>query len=275
MRICRLVGVSKSGYYKWRTQGKSRRQEANEKLVFEIRMSFEKSRKTYGSPRITVALRKKGIRCGENRVAKLMRKNGIKSKHRLKYKATTNSKHNYPVAVNIVRQVFAAEKPNCIWAADMTYVWTKEGWLYVSIIIDLYAREAIGLGMSDRIDEELASKTLRKAIIARRPEEGLLYHSDRGSPYASTEHQEILKLNGIIPSMSDKGNPYDNAPAESFIKTLKVECVAGQEYKTREEAKAKIFEYVEAFYNRERIHSSLGYKSPEEYEREYAFSLNK
>ena len=266
--------VSKSGYYAWKARKPSRRSIENEKLLFEIRMLHEKSKKRSGSPKIYRALKKSGKACGKNRVVRLMKENGIRCKYAKKFKATTNSKHDYPVAANILKQRFVVFMPNVAWVADITYVWTKEGWLYVSIVIDLYARKVVGLAMSDKIDAELANAALRQAIKRRRPPPGVLYHSDQGVTYAADSHQEIVRKNKLIMSMSRKGNPFDNSVAESTIGFYKKELVFDEIFETREQAKVKTFEYFEVDFNRERLHSSNGYKTPEEYEAEY-YQLNK
>lgn len=237
-------------------------------------MVHEKSKKRSGSPKIYWALKKAGIKCGKNRIARLMRERGIRCKYAKKYKATTDSKHNLPVAVNILKQVFVVVRPNEVWVADITYVWTKEGWLYVSIVIDLYARKVVGLAMSERIDADLANAALNQAIERRHPGPGLIYHSDQGSTYAATSHQEIVRENKITMSMSRKGDPYDNAVSESTIGFYKKELVFDEKFETRARARVKTFEYFEVDFNRERLHSSNGYKTPEEYEAEY-FQLNK
>ena len=268
-RLCRLMKVSKSGYYAWKKKKPGKRSVENEKLVFEIRVLHEKSGRNSGSPKIWEALKKAGKKYGKNRVARLMRKNGIRCKYAKKYKATTNSKHSYPVAENILKQHFVVERPNEVWVADITYVWTEEGWLYVSVVIDLYARKVVGLAMSERIDADLANAALMQAIERRRPDPGLLYHSDQGATYAATSHQEIVSKNKLTMSMSRKGNPYDNAVAESTLGCYKKELVFDEKFETRARAKVKTFEYFEVTFNRERLHSSNGYNTPEEHESEY------
>ncbi len=268
-RVCRLIHVSKSGYYAWKSRKPSKRSLENEKLIFEIRVFHEKSKKNAGSPKIFKALRKAGIECGKNRVVRLMRETGIRCKYAKKYKATTNSKHDYPVAENILKQHFVAVMPNEIWVGDITYVWTNEGWLYVSIVIDLYARKVVGLAMSEHIDSDLANAALKQAIDRRRPGPGLIYHTDRGSTYAADTHQEIVRENQLTMSMSRKGDPFDNAVSESTIGFYKRELVFDEKFETRTKAKVKTFEYFEVTFNRERLHSTNGYKTPEEFEAEY------
>ncbi|MEI7905125.1 MAG: IS3 family transposase, partial [Candidatus Firestonebacteria bacterium] len=270
-RICRELEIGDSGYYAWLKRPKSCRAKENEKLLFKIRVVFAKHKKRYGSPRIFEELDKQ---YGENRIARLMRKNGIRAKQARKYKATTNSKHDYPIAVNILQQRFVVVRPNEVWVADITYVWTHEGWLYVAVVIDLYARKVVGLAMSANIDAELANAALNQAVVRRRPPTGVLYHADQGSTYAADSHQEIVAKHGLVMSMSEKGNPYDNAPAESFYGTFKKELIFDEVLRTRSEAKGKIFEYVEAYYNTGRRHSYNGYKTPEQAEKAY-YQLNK
>ena len=224
--------------------------------------------KNYGSPRIWNALRKTGIHCSENRVARQMRKNNLVAVQRRKYRATTNSKHNWPVAPNIVSRNFMTDAPNKIWFTDMTYIWTYEGWLYLAFVLDLYNRSVVGLSMASQMTDELTQSALKQAIMHRRPPEGLIHHSDRGSQYASGEYQELLKKYKITPSMSRKGDCWDNAPMESANGTFKVECVHGEHFRTRAEAQQALIEYI-GYYNTERRHSSLGNLSPAEFERRW------
>ncbi len=265
--ICRLLDVSKSGYYAWKSRPKSRRRIDSEALLIEIRRVFVDNELNYGSPRIYKEFKKASIPCSENRVARLMREAGLVAIQRRKFKATTNSKHNWPVAPNLLERNFSVDEPNKIWVTDITYVWTWEGWLYLSFVLDLYSRGVVGLAMSERITDDLTQGALKQALGRRNPEAGLIHHSDRGSQYASGDYQSLLKEHGIRPSMSRKGDCWDNAVAESFIHTLKVEKINRYRFKTRSEAKNKIFEYVEMYYNRKRTHSSLGYLSPFDYEK--------
>ena len=265
--ICRLLDVSKSGYYDWKRRPKSRRRIDNEVLLIEIRRVFVENDSDYGSPRIWREFKKVNIRCSENRVARLMREAGLVAVQRRKFKATTNSNHNWPVAPNLLERHFSVDEPNKIWVTDITYIWTWEGWLYLSFVLDLYSRGVVGLAMSERITDELTQNALKQALSRRNPETGLIHHSDRGSQYASGDYQSLLKEHGITPSMSRKGDCWDNAVAESFVHTLKVEKINRYRFKTRSEAKNKIFEYVEMYYNRKRTHSSLGYLSPFDYEK--------
>ena len=269
-RICRVLEIRKSGYYAWLKRPQKRKAE-NEKLVFEIRVIYERNDGNYGSPRIYQALGKK---YGENRIARLMKKHGIRGKQAKRYKRTTNSKHNHPIAANILHQRFVVIRPNEVWVADITFVWTKEGWLYVAVVIDLFARKVVGLAMSERIDAKLSNAALKQAIDRRRPKAGVLYHADQGSTYAAGDHQEVVIGAGMTMSMSGKGNPYDNAVAESFFCSFKKELVCGNVFDTREKAKVKIFRYVEGYFNTERLHSYNGYKSPDQAEKDY-YQLNK
>ena len=267
-KMCRVIGASRSGYYRWKIQPQSKRQQENEKILIEIKESHKNSRRAYGSPRITVELRAKGMKCGENRVALLMKTHGIVGKATKKFKATTNSKHALPVAENLLKQNFAAEKPNTAWVSDITYVWTSEGWLYLAVILDLFSRQVVGWAMSDRLTAGVVVKALYQAIGRRHPSSGCILHSDRGIQYASTDFRDVLSAYGFIQSMSRKGNCYDNAVAESFFHTLKTEHVYDYRYETRAEARQSIFDYIEMFYNRQRRHSALGYRSPVSFELE-------
>jgi transposase InsO family protein len=230
-------------------------------------MVHDRSRKTYGSPRVTAELHAQGVCCGENRVARLMREAGICAKRKRKYRVTTNSKHNLPVAPNLLARQFTVDRPNAVWVSDITYIWTSEGWLYLAGVVDLYSRMVVGWSMSNRITGELTLDALNQALGRRRPNPGLLHHSDRGSQYAAGDYRKLLKVHRVTCSMSRKADPWDNAPMESFFATLKTELIYRERFSTREEAKMKIFDYIEVFYNRERRHSSLGYESPANFER--------
>jgi len=267
-RMCRVIGASRSGYYQWKRQPKGKRQKENEKILMEIKESHKNSRRAYGSPRITDELQTKGIKCGKNRVARIMKVNGIVAKTAKKFKATTNSKHNLPVAENLLNQNFKSEKPNIVWVSDITYIPTLEGWLYLAVILDLYSRQVVGWAMSDRLTTDFVVKALCQAAGRRRPPSGCILHSDRGVQYASADFRDVLRAYGFIQSMSRKGNCYDNAVAESFFHTLKTEHVYDYRYKTRAEAIQSIFEYIEMFYNRQRRHSALGYRTPVSFELE-------
>ncbi len=258
--------VSTSGFYAWRQRPDSRRDVQNAELSRQIKNAFEASFKTYGSPRMHVELVKKGIRCGLNRVARIMRLNGIQARPKKRFVVTTNSEHTSPVHENVLDRQFTAAMPNECWASDITYIWTMEGWLYVAVILDLFNRQVIGWSTGSTIDQSLVIRALRAALLSRRPPQGLLHHSDRGSQYASRAYQAELQNFDIVGSMSRKGNCWDNAVVESFFSTLKTEMIGGKIYKSRSEARADIFEYIEIWYNRQRRHSTLGYLSPTEFE---------
>jgi putative transposase len=264
--MCRTLAVSAAGYYAWRSRPESARAANTRTLLSAIRVIHQESRETYGSPSIWDALLKQGHRIGEHRVARLMRQDGIRAKTVKKWRATTQSQHQFPVAANTLDRQFTVESPNRVWAGDLTYVWTTEGWLYLAVVLDLYSRLVIGWAMGQRLTGELAEQALLMALTNRQPSAGLLHHSDRGSQYAATSYQQLLATHGITASMSRKGNCWDNACIESFFGTLKRELVYHRHYATRDDAIRDIFEYIEVFYNRQRRHSTLGYHSPAEYE---------
>jgi len=264
-KMCEMFGVTPGGYYQWKNRGKSKRELENEYLLHKIREVYKKSNRIYGSPRITEKLREQSISCSKHRVARIMRENGIISRTVRKFKATTNSNHNLPIAPNLVNQDFGVEVPNRLWVGDITYIDTDEGWLYLAKVMDVYNREIIGWAADKRMKKELVIKAMERSLMKRKSYKDLIFHSDRGSQYASHDFRRQLRKNGIRQSMSNKGNCYDNAIAESFFKTLKTELIYHKRYKTREEAKLDLFEYIEVFYNRERLHSALDYKTPIEY----------
>ena len=264
--MCRALAVSAAGYYAWRSRPESPRAVSARTVLSAIRVIHRESRETYGSPSIWDALVKQGHRIGEHRVARLMRQNGIRAKTVKKWRATTQSNHRLPVAQNTLNRQFMVEAPNRVWAGDLTSVWTTEGWLYLAVLLDLYSRRVIGWAMGHRLTVDLAEQALTMALVTRRPEAGLLHHSDRGSQYAASRYQQLLDAQGLVPSMSRKGNCWDNACVESFVGTLKRELVHHRHYATRDDATRDIFEYIEVFYNRQRRHSTLGYHSPAEYE---------
>ena len=245
-----------------------RRSRENRALVEKIRDIPKKNKRlrVYGSPRIHEELVELGYHCSENRVARLMRANGIKARQTRKFCVTTDSKHNNPVAHNVLDRKFDVGSPDRAWASDITYVWTREGWLYLAVVIDLFNRMVVGWSMGNRITQELTLSALRMALWKRKPGRGLLSHSDRGSQYTSKAYRKLLSDHGIVCSMSRKGNCWDNAVAESFFHTFKTELVYHEDYGTRAEAKSDIFDWIEVFYNRKRRHSSLGYLSPARFE---------
>ena len=268
--MCRALEVSRSGYYAWRKRPASRRSMKNRLLLERIKEVHKNSRKTYGSPRVHRQLLAEGERCGRGRVERLMSANGIRAKQKRKFVATTDSKHDLPVAENILQREFHVEEPNRVWLSDITYIPTDEGWLYLAGVLDLCSRTAVGWSMGESLETGLVLDALKMAHQRRRPGDGLIHHSDRGSQYASDDYGDLLKSYGMQMSMSRKGDCWDNAVMESFFGTLKKELVHHRKYRTRAEARQDIFEFIEVFYNRERIHSSLGYMSPAAYEGQIA-----
>jgi len=269
--MCRVFQVSRSGYYAWVNRPESRRSVANRRLLSQIRIAYARNRGVYGSPRITEDLRDQGHVCNEKRVARLMRVHGIRAKTVRKFKVTTDSKHNLPVAPNLLNRQFTVGRPNAVWVSDITYIWTSEGWLYLAGIVDLYSRQVVGWAMSSRIDSQLTLSALRQAIARRHPNRGVLHHSDQGKQYAADDYRDLLINHGMVASMSRTGDCWDNAVMESFFGTLKTEMVYFEKFSSREEAATKIFEYIEVFYNRQRRHSTLGQISPVEFERRNGF----
>jgi transposase InsO family protein len=266
--MAKLLGVSPSGYYEWRRRSKSPRNRHRLELARAIEDIHRSSRGAYGSPRIFKQLKALGYKASRATVERLMRENGIRSKRRRRFRVvTTDSKHSMPVAQNHMAQQFEPTKPNEKWTADITYIPTKEGWLYLAVILDLYSRRIVGWSMDERMPTELTLRALRMALESRDPGEGLMHHSDRGSQYAAGDYRRLLDARRIVCSMSRKGNCYDNAVTESFFGSLKSEFVHHETFETRAEARTKIFEWIEVFYNRTRMHSTLGFMSPEQYER--------
>jgi putative transposase len=267
--MCRLLKVSKAGFYAWRDRAPSKRSQDDTRLLASIRAIHLASAQTYGSPRIFAQLERDGVSGGIKRVARLMRINGITVKIRRKYKATTTSKHDLPIAQNILDRKFAVHAigaTNRVWAGDITYVWTLEGWLYLAVVLDLRSRRVVGWSMSQSMERGLVLDALRMALLRRRPGPGVLHHSDRGSQYASADCRKLLKQHGMTSSMSRKGNCWDNAVVESFNATIKTELIHRTIWKTRETTRAAIYKYIETWYNTTRLHSTLGYRSPVEFE---------
>lgn len=264
------MSVSRSGYYEWRSRPTSRRSQEDQALKADIRDIHEKSRKNYGERRIKDDLADMGKTVSRKRIGRLMKEEGLTSKTKRKFKATTNSKHNKPVADNLLKRDFNREQPDQAYVGDITYVPTREGWLYLSVFIDLSSRAVVGWSMDSRMTATLVTDSLQMAMWKRRPGAGLLVHSDRGSQYASERYQTLLSENEFVCSMSRKGNCWDNAVAESFFHTLKTELIHHEDFQTREEAQQAIFEYIEVFYNRQRKHSTNGYLSPLKYEQQLA-----
>lgn len=265
-RMAHTLNVSRSGFYRFMKNKLSSREKDNLRLIKEIKTIYTDSRKTYGSPRIHAELISRGEICSRKRVAKLMKREYLQAKMKARFKKTTVTDPRSKMTPNLLGQNFNASKPNQIWVADITYILTQEGWLYIAGILDLFSRRIVGLSMSNRIDTSLVIDALNQALMHRQPSKGLIYHSDKGCQYTSSAFQQCLTKHRLISSMSGKGNCYDNAAMESFFHTLKTEHTHFERYKTREEAKNSIFEYVEIFYNRKRRHSTLGYVSPVDFE---------
>lgn len=267
-KMCRVLSVSRSGYYSYLRRGLSQRHEESRSLLTKIHEIWEASRKVYGSPRVTAELRAQGYRCGENRIARLMRHNGIASVTRKRFKITTSSDHTLPVAEDLVGRDFAAPAPNRLWVSDITYIWTWEGWLYLAAVMDVFNREIVGWTLYRRMTKELVANALLKALEKRDPEPGLIFHSDRGSQYASHRVRRILRAWQVKQSMSSRGDCFDNAIMESFFSSLKKELVHLRTFHSRAQANSSVFDYIEIFYNRQRRHSALNHKTPLEYYRE-------
>ena len=259
--MCRVLAVSASGYYAWRTRTLSKQAQAREVLDMKVRAEFEARKGRAGAPRLARHLKR-----GRRQVAQSLRRQGLRAKAARKFKATTNSKHTLPVADNLLQQNFTAAEPNRVWVGDITYIQTEEGWLYLAVVMDLWSRKVVGWSMSERMTATLVCDALRMALFRRKRPRGVIMHTDRGSQYCSREHRAVLKAGGLIASMSAKGNCYDNAAMESWNHSLKVEAIHGERFVTREQAKAHVFEYIEVDYNRNRLHSTLGYLSPDEFE---------
>lgn len=264
--MCRVLNVSKSAFYAWLNRPVSNLFKEDEALKPMISNIFSDSRETYGARRVRQELRKEGYQVSRARVGKLMKHLNLKCKASKKYKATTNSKHALPVYPNLLNREFNVSGPNKAYVGDITYIWTEEGWMYLAVLIDLYSRMVVGWSMSKRMKANLVVSALEMAVKKRSPLKGLIVHSDRGSQYASHAYQRLISKYDFQCSMSRKGNCWDNAPAESFFKTLKSDLIYHVRFKTREEAEAAIFEYIEVFYNRQRQHSNLNYLTPVEYE---------
>jgi putative transposase len=265
--LCRVLGVSRSGFYAWRKRPPSAAGQRREELTERVRAIHREVKGRYGSPRMHAELVARGEACCVNSVAKLMKRAGISAVVKRRFVRTTDSNHSLPVADNVLDRQFDPTGPNAAWVADVTYIPTREGWVYLAAVEDLFSRRVVGWSMAATMTSRLVVDALAMAVSSRRPGEGVLAHSDRGSQYASGHYQRVLAGDGIVCSMSRRGNCWDNAPMESFFASLKKELVHREDYATREQAKASIFEYIEVFYNRVRRHSSLGYVAPVEYER--------
>lgn len=268
--LCRVLKVTSRGLRAWRSRPMSQRQRDDMILLVHIREQHRLSLGSYGRPRMTEELKELGFCVGHRRVGRLMSQNGIKVLRTHKYRATTDSAHNLSVAPNLLDQDFATTGPNQKWAGDITYIWTREGWLYLAVILDLYARRVIGWAVSNRLKQDLAIRALQMAINLRQPPRSCIHHTDRGSQYCAYEYQKILRQHGFQILMSGKGNCWDNAITETFFKTLKAELIWRQTWQTRRQAEAALFQYINGFYNPRRKHSALGYKSPLAFERKAA-----
>ena len=264
--LCRVLQVSQSGYYAWRSRTESLRVQQNRQLTQKIQSLFAASRQTYGSPRIYADLKALGVACGVHRVARLMRKAAIGPTLARRFVVTTNADHALPVAQNCLERGFTAAKANVRWVSDITYLWTAQGWLYLAVVLDLFSRRVIGWSLAPTLHKQVVLNALEMAMQGRHPGAGLLLHSDRGSQYASLAYQQRLLQAGVTCSMSRKGDCWDNAPAESFFATLKRELVSRSRFETREAARGAVFEWIEVWYNRKRRHSTLGYLSPVQFE---------
>jgi transposase InsO family protein len=264
-RLCRTLGGSPSGFYRWQRRGEGDRAREDRRLKQRIVALHGETKGRYGTPRVERALRRQGISTSRKRVGRLRRELGLRAKAAKKYQATTDSRHPYPVAPNRLERRFVAAKADRIWVGDITYLWTREGWLYLAIVLDTCSRRIVGWSVSESLERELAVSALEKALASRRPAPGLVHHTDRGSQYASGDYRDLVEQTGLVFSMSRKGDCWDNAMAESFFKTLKVEL--GSRFPSRQQARRELFEYIEGFYNTRRLHSGIGYRSPAEYER--------
>jgi putative transposase len=267
--LCESLDVSRAGFYAWSERPLCAREKRDEQLGAKIAEIHDDSRKRYGSPRVHRELHDGGERVSRKRVARLMRERGLCGKRRRRFRVTTNSNHKQPVASNVLARNFSADAPDRAWVGDITYIWTREGWLYLAVLIDLFSRRVVGWSMSERLATDVAMNALTMAHGARRPGPGLVHHTDQGCQYASAMYRRALERIGSVASMSRRGNCWDNAVAESFFATLKVELVRDEDFVTRDDARRAIFEYIEVFYNRQRMHSSLDYATPSEVEIEF------
>lgn len=264
--MCRMLSLSPSGYYDWQDRPPSLRAQENTELAHKIKDIFDEEKSRAGAKRIAKRLKGEGTPVGRHRVARIMRLKGWRAKAARKFKATTNSNHNLPVAPNLLQQNFSARRPNEKYVSDITYVWTEEGWLYLAVVMDLYSRMIVGWAMSERMTSKRVIDALQMALWRRKMPRGVIVHSDRGSQYCSYDYQRLLAHHGLICSMSKRGDCYDNAAMESWNHSLKVEAIHGEKFLTRADAKNQVFDYIDVYYNRKRLHSKLGYLSPEYFE---------
>lgn len=271
--LCQVLQVSRAGYYAWCQRPPAPRTLKDQTLALEVAAIHAESRGRYGSPRVHAELRERGQRTARKRVARLMRAAGLCARERRRFRCTTDSGHGMAINDNLLARRFAVPAPNSGWVTDITYLWTVEGWLYLAVILDLFSRRVVGWALSERLERGVALDALQMAFTKRQPPLGLLHHSDRGSQYASHEYQQLLAAHGVLSSMSRKGNCWDNAVAESFFASLKLELVYRSHWRTRTEARSEVFEYIELFYNRQRRHSALGYLCPNEFELRHQWQL--
>ncbi|AVI58339.1 IS3 family transposase [Paracoccus yeei] len=269
-RLCQLMGVTDRGFRAWRRRPPSIRQRRDMVILAHIREQHRLSLGSYGRPCMTEELNELGLRVGQRRVGRLMRQNGIRIIRSRKFKRTTDSDHAFNIAPNLLQQDFSASAPNQKWAGDITYIWTREGWVYLAVIIDLFSRRVIGWAISNRMKQDLAIRALNMAVALRRPPPGCIHHTDRGAQYCAHDYQKLLRKNGFKVSMSGKGNCYDNSAVESFFKSLKAELVWRRDWPTRRDVEIALFEYINGFYNPRRKHSALGWKSPVAFEQRAA-----
>lgn len=271
--MCEVLDIKRSSYYAWLNRPLSKRQKKDIELAVEIKRIHKDSYCTYGARRIKAKLNSEGINCGKNKVSRLMKENNISSKITRKFKATTYSNHNFNVAPNLLKQDFDVNAPKTVYVGDITYIGTDEGWLYLATVVDLFNREVVGWSMNSTMTRSLVIDAFNAAIFKENPTVGFIFHSDRGVQYASYDYQDLLRENGCRQSMSAKGCCYDNACAESFFSSLKKDMLYGRKFKTRAEARLTVVEYIELFYNPKRLHSTLGYKSPKEFKKNYYENL--
>ncbi len=267
--LCRVLGVTRQGYYAFTRRPTSRRAQRESELVERVRRVFDESHGRYGSPRVIAQLEREGVRVGKRRVERIMRGLGLCASRPRRTRTTTRANERHAVEENVLARDFTASRPNERWVTDITYVWTDEGWAYLAVLVDLCSRAVVGWSLDDSLSTRLPLAALEMAVVRRRPTVGLLHHSDRGCQYTSQQYREALRKHGVVVSMSRKGNCWDNAVAESFFATIKRELLRRQRWTSRRALRAAVFEYIEAFYNRRRLHSSIGYKTPAEVERGY------
>jgi len=265
--LCEVMQVSRPGYYSWRSREKSARQREYENLIPVVQEAHRISKGTYGARRISAEVEAHGASCGRDKARTLMKLAGVSAKQKRKFKVTTDSNHNLPIAPNLLNREFMVEEADRVYVSDITYIWTNEGWLYLAIVLDLYSRQIVGWSLNSRMSRKLVMDALRMAVWRRNPAPGLIFHSDRGSQYCSNDFQKMLKIYEMVGSMSRKGDCWDNSVAESFFGSLKTERVFHTNYQSRDEARKDIVDYIEMFYNSKRRHSYLGYVSPREFEK--------